>query len=411
MSFVDDVLEMHKEMETPKSFWMWSALCTLSAVVKDQVWLSRAGAYNLYPNIYVILYADSGLKKGPAINLAKDLVKRINNTKIISGRSSIQGILKKLGTAQTAPGGKVEAKSWGFICSSELSSSLVDDPAALTILTDLYDRNYNEGEWESLLKMETFQLRDPTVQLFGGINDAHAEEFFAKKDIQGGLIARTFIIHEKIEHTINPLIRRIEFPPDKDKLTAYLKQVANLKGPFKEMVDENNKPTEAGLLYEEWYYAFRKEVKEFDVKDPTGTLNRFGDSVLKVAMLLALSRRPVLEIEACDVTDAIAISERLLGNVRQATMSRTGLSESAALKGIIIRELLGRDDHRVSRAMLMKKLWLHFSDQNEFDEIMLSFDASNMIKTENIGNQIIYKMPDGQVEELKKFYAGKLRLN
>jgi hypothetical protein len=387
---------------------MWAGLAAISAVIKDNVWLDRGGAYKLYPNLYVILHAESGLKKGPPISLAKDLVRMVNNTRVISGRSSIQGILKKLGTAYTVPGGKVINKSVGFICSSELSSSLVEDTAALTILTDLYDRQYNEGEWESLLKMENFQLKDPTVSLLGGINDAHAEAFFGKKDIQGGFLARTFIIYEKEEQNINALVRRLTHPPNKIVLAEHLKEIAKLVGPFKDLVDEHNNPTPVGKFYEEWYNNFRAEVKRMEIKDETGTLNRFGDSVLKVAMLLSLSKTPKLEIDMDSMERAVTISERLIGNIRQTTMGKRGMSSSAQLKALIIKELLERDSHQVSRIVLMKKMWLHYSDSNEFDNLMQGFDAAGLIKTNSIGNQIIYTMPEKQVEELKHFLAGKV---
>ena len=165
MNWIDKLVAMHKELESPQSFWFWAGLSAMSATVKDNVWMERH-AYKLYPNIYVMLHADSGLKKGPPVALAKDLVSRVNNTEIISGRSSIQGILKQLGTAESVKGGGIKTKSTGFICASEFSSSLVSDPVAMTILTDLYDRNYNEGEWRSLLKMETFKLHNPTLSLW-----------------------------------------------------------------------------------------------------------------------------------------------------------------------------------------------------------------------------------------------------
>lgn len=409
MSWIEEVLKSHEEVETPQSFYFWSGLCAISAVLKDNVFLNRGGAYILYPNIYVILHADSGLKKGPAINLAKDLVKRTNNTKLISGRSSIQGILKKLGTGQSQPGGRVEQKSAGFICSSELSSSLVDDPAALTILTDLYDRNYNAGEWESLLKMEQFNLIDPTVSLLGGINEAHSETFFEKKDIQGGFLARTFIVHEKEEQNINSLSRRITNPPDKDKLVDYLKLLGTLRGPVKEFSDDKNELTATGKIYDDWYNSYKTEIKSLGIKDETGTLNRFGDSVIKVALLLSLSRRPVLEIDPCDMLKAIEVSQKLIGNVRAATLGKNGISNSAKIKKLIINELMTRENNQISRVMLMKKLWLHFSDPTEFDELMLSFDHAGMIKTEVMGNQIIYRMPEEQVQEMQRFLMGKMR--
>ena len=119
MNWVQQVVDLHYELESPESFWKWSAITTLSAVVKDQVWLNQQ-IFNLYPNIYTMFHADSGLKKGPPVNMAKKLVTLVNNTRVITGRGSIQGILKELGTAFTQPGGKIQSKSVAFICSSEL---------------------------------------------------------------------------------------------------------------------------------------------------------------------------------------------------------------------------------------------------------------------------------------------------
>src|SRR5258708_16659856 len=100
MNWLDQVLAQHKELETPLTFFYWAGLASISASVKDNIWLHQ-GFYNVYPNIYVMLHAKSGLKKGPAVNMAKKIVSSVNNTRIISGRSSIQGILKEMGTAYT----------------------------------------------------------------------------------------------------------------------------------------------------------------------------------------------------------------------------------------------------------------------------------------------------------------------
>src|SRR6187399_1697277 len=116
-NWLHDLVVQHDELESPESFWYWGGLSAISAVVKDNIWIDRQ-IHNLYPNIFVMFHADSGLKKGPPISMAKQLVRGVGGTRIISGRSSIQGILKELGTAQTQPGGKVINKSTAFICSS-----------------------------------------------------------------------------------------------------------------------------------------------------------------------------------------------------------------------------------------------------------------------------------------------------
>lgn len=303
MNWLQELVVQHKELESPQSFWYWGAIAAISAVVKDQVWLDRQ-IYNLYPNIYVMLHAESGLKKGPPISMARQLVKSVNNTRIISGRSSIQGILKKLGTAYTQPGGKVVNKSVAFICSSELSSSIVDDKVATKILTDLYDRQYNVGEWQSLLKMEEFDLKDPTITMLTATNEAMSEDFFTRSAIQGGYFARTFIIYEKERQNINSLVYPLEHRPDYVNSSSYLKELVKLAGPFKpfaslEKGDEFKYKkikhgreiwfNGVGIVYDDWYEDFVELIRVQETKDSTGTLNRFGDSVLKVAMLISLA--------------------------------------------------------------------------------------------------------------------------
>lgn len=421
MNWLQEIINQHSELETPASFWYWSAIAAISAVLKDQVWLNRQ-IYNLYPNIYVMLHAESGLKKGPPVSMAKQLVKPVNNTLIISGRSSIQGILKKLGEAHTLPGGKVATQSVAFICSSELSSSIVDDKVATKILTDLYDRQYNIGDWQSLLKMETFDLKNPTITMLTATNEAMSEDFFTRSAIQGGYFARTFIIYEKESPNSNSLIYPLAHPPNYISSANYLKELAKLHGEFHPIAALENTGefkhkkvkggrdiwfNPVGIMYDDWYDKFKQNMKISETKDETGTLNRFGDSVLKVAMLLSLAYKPELVLTEQAMYDAITESERLLGNVRKTTLGRHGLSNASLLKTMIMMELLNRDNHQVTRVVLMKKMWMHYENSEEFDNMMQSFDASGMINTTSVGNQIIYTMPPNQVEELKRFFAGK----
>lgn len=421
MNWLDELVYQHRELESPESFWRWAGIAAISATVKDNVWLDRQ-IYNLYPNIYVMLHAESGLKKGPPVNMAAKLVKVVNNTRIIRGRGSIQGILKELATTQTSPGGKVPMKSVAFICSSELSSSIVEDKVATKILTDLYDRNYNEGEWRSLLKMESFTLKDPTITMLTATNEAMSEDFFTRSAIQGGYFARTFIVYEKESIISNSLTFPLTNPPNYQTSGDYLKEIAKLQGVFHpfaslEQSDEFRFKVvkfnrdiyfnETGLMYDEWYENFKKAIKLNEYKDATGTMNRFGDSVLKVAMILALSRKPELIITPDAMHEAITVCTKLLGNIQETTMGKHGISSAALLKSLIIKEILERDTHQVTRTILMKKMWMHYSTPEEFDEIMLSFDQSGMINIQSIGNQIVYTMPETQAQELQRFFSEK----
>jgi hypothetical protein len=411
MDFIRELMDSTIELESPRSFFYWAGLAAVSAVVMDNVWLSRgeqegstSNFYNLYPNIYVMLHADSAMKKGPPVNLAKELVKKATNglPKIISGRSSIQGMLKLLGTAQSLPGGKILNKSAGFIASSEFTSSIVEDRAAMTILTDLYDRNWNDGEWKSLLKMEEFSLKDPILTLLAAINEAHFDDFIGTKDVQGGFIGRMFVIAESQTSTLNPLINKLKRVPDRGKLIEHLHSLTTLKGPFKSLAG-----TAQGQYYHDWYMDFYNNIREQKVKDETGTLGRFGDSVLKIAMCLSLSRSTDKEIDMTTMVEAIAVSEKLIANVRKTTLGKKGKATNLYLKTLIMQELLTREPHIITRENLMKKCFMHYSNVDEFNEAMSSFMEVGMIIIENKGATTLYIMPDKQVELLNAHLAGK----
>ena len=422
LSWLDSLVDQHNELESPRSFWFWAGLAAISAVVKDNVWINKQ-IYNLYPNIYVMFHADSGLKKGPPVSMSKQLVKAVNNTRIISGRSSIQAILKELGTAYTMPGGKVMNRSVAFICSSELSSSIVEDKAATKLLTDLYDRQYNIGEWRQLLKQDTFTLKDPTVTMLTATNEAMSEDFFTRSAIRGGYVARTFVVYEKESQNVNSLIYPLANPPNYIHSAEYLKELSKLSGPFKSIA-HNEQTNEykhrkvkkgrdvwfnnVGIKFDDWYEQFTKQKRDSEFKDETGTLNRFDDSVLKIAMLLSLAKEPELEITEETMDQAIKECEQLVGNVVRTTLGKQGISESAALKTMVIHELLARQPHQITRTVLMRRLWQNYGDSTEFDNMMQMFDAAGMIKTNSIGNQIVYTMTETQAEELKKLMDGKM---
>lgn len=405
------------------NYWRWSALAALSAVMRDQIYLDR-WFYKVYPNIYVILYGESGIKKGPPINMANQLVTLVGNTNIIKGRSSIQAILQDMGTAHTMPGGTIKNNNSSvFISSSELSSSLVEDPAATKILTDLYDRSYNEGEWRSLLKSDKFKLNSPIVSMLSGTNEAMSDDLLRSSAVKGGFLARTAIIHETQRNKRNSLTFQPDIIPDYKEASKYLIEVSKLKGPFKylsckikdeyyyiphKVNDTIHYASAVGDLYHKWYDEFLDTVDSQEVRDETGTLNRFGDSVIKVAMLLSLTEKPELEISVSAMTEAIRVCEQLLGNVRKTTMGKAGLSTSSNLKALIINELLNvRENHQISRQMLTKKFYMHYGSIEELDHVMESFHIAGMIATETKENGTIYKMPETQVTVLNEYLKGK----
>lgn len=389
MPWLDDLLESTNELESPRRYFLWSGLCAISAVVKDHVYVNRGNAYTLHPNLYVILYGPTGLRKGLPIALARDLVSIVGNTRVISGRSSIEAILQELGTARSTPKGMI-SDSAGFIVSSEFASSIVRNPTAITILTDLYDRIYNTGEWKNLIKSGPDKLKRPIVTLLGGANEAQFKDILTTRDVEGGFLGRTFVISETKRHTLNSLARPITNPPNREKLAQYLAELSKLKGEF-------SVSDEALGFFDEWY----QDTFSDGAEDPTGTLLRMGDIVFRVAMLLALSIAPELKIGKSMIEAAITLTEPLVPSAQRTTHGQ-GKSSMAAQTAKFIEVLIRTETHRMSREDILRRNWRDF-DSLDLDRIVLTLTDSNVImaSVEEKG-RVYYELTSDAVEQIEQ---------
>jgi len=155
MTFIEEFLETYSDAESPTSFFYWSALASISAVVRKNVYINKR-IYKLYPNLYIMFVAKSGLRKGYPIKQAQKIVEATEVVKVISGRNSIQSIIQELSRQWTLETGKVQKDAQALIVNDELDALLIGDPAAQTILTTLYDSFYHTKSWTNTLKKEYF---------------------------------------------------------------------------------------------------------------------------------------------------------------------------------------------------------------------------------------------------------------
>jgi hypothetical protein len=341
----------------------------MSAIVKKNVYLDRY-TYKLYPNIYAFLVAKSGHKKGIPISLAKDLVEMSEDTRVIKGRASIQGIIRDLGKAYSLQSGGMIKDAHGFIVSGELAALLVKDPDALKILTDLYNTHEYEKEYTySLRNSQTEVLKSPCVTLLGATNEENFSEAVPQVDTKNGFIARTFIAFSDEKTVINPLTEPPKNLVDKKRLFCYLKELKKLKGEFK-WSDAVRR------YYKEWYMEFYKEENFKDREDPTGTFSRIGDQILKAAMLVSLSESPDMELKHNHIYEAITVSMHCAAGMTKITMGN-GRSPSSYVTRIVLRDLIQSKDHKLSRKTILSRHWGEFNhfDLDKCIETLLSFDA------------------------------------
>lgn len=402
-----DLLSKREELESPKKFWEWSLLCAISAVVKRNVYLRKKDArrkvinYILYPNIYVFLIGDSAnVRKGPPVKMARKLVRAVNNTRIISGRSSIQGIITQLATASSNEDGSIINDSACFICASELRSSLIDDPQAIAILTDLHDGDFAD-EWKILLKGTGVQeLKDVYITILGGSNPAYLKKSIQGADVEGGIIGRSFLVYGSTRQTINSLTGDTEGEDEGEinedeqykKEAEWLIEVSKLKGKFLFSI--------AGAkFYNEWYHEFT--VKE--ISDRTGTFGRLHDQILKVAMLLSLSEKAELLLTKDNIEKATIMCMELAGDVSRSIMPVNG-SEFSQQAATVLQELLtvSLNGKEISRQRILSKFYGDV-DYLALDKVVENLQQQNSIHIRSEGRHRFYKLTQSAISLYRKF--------
>lgn len=397
MNWIQEVIKANEENEAPERFYYWSAITSLSAVVRKSIFLDRF-YYKLYPNIYTFLVAKSGMKKGIPVTLSKTLVTKANATRVISGRNSMPRIIQDLGKAFPLDGGGMIKDAQTYIVSGELAAFFVKDPDAMTILTDLYNTHEHEEKWTNSLKGTGIDiLKQPCITLLGATNEDLFPDAVSAKDTKGGFIARTFIVYSNEPGTINSLTDRPSSVVNTDALSQYLKDLAKVKGEF-------TWTQKAKDLYNPWYKDMLIRLTRGEIIDPTGTYGRLGDQVLKLAMLLSLAESFSLELKESHIFEAITEAEVCCQGMKQVTMGY-GKSNLAAQTRLVMKTLLEAPDHRMSRKKILQRFWGEF-DAFDLDRIAETLIGAGAIKTVGPSNNVEYQMQDSALQLYSFFKKG-----
>jgi hypothetical protein len=395
VNWLDELVTGTDFSESPSRYYWWAGVAAISSVMGKQVFMNRH-AYKLYPNVYVALVsAKSGLRKGAPIATAKGIVEKLEMVRVISGCNSIQGLTSELSHQKTFPSGLVVDKAQGLLCSDELEAFLTEDPRALTILTALHNTHEHEKEWTKSLKNSPQEvLKEPCLTLLVASNEVLFHSMIKDKDMEGGFIARTFIVYETYRRRINSLVYKPDFILDKTAMGNALRKMAEVKGEFLWS-------PEAGEFYDKWYTDMC--LKPTD--DRTGTMERHGDQVLKLAMILEVAtgagfERP-LHLTLDNIKVAIEAADACLAGVRTISMgASTANAEQDKAVPVILRKLLEAPEFKLSRQTLLVKTSL---DAMVFDRAVETLKERNTILSpQREGGKIMYSLTPETIAIYKK---------
>lgn len=384
-NWIDDVLSHCEHVETPRSWLWWSLVTAVSAVSANYHLRTLKGAVLYKPNLYVMLLGASGLGKGFGVNLCKLLVQKADSTRVIAGRSSIQAIVSELAKQKSRPDGREPiTDSRGFVVNGELSSAIIADVDALSILTDLYDGHYNP-EWDNLLKVSGKEkLKSPYITTLFGSSPDHFYDSIPTANIGGGYVARNLIVYEEKRYqnvdllddpddeAIDDLVNGFIVP----KYSTHLTLIGNNSGRI-------SYDSEAKEIFNNWRTIWRAG----QTSDKTGFANRVPDHVLKTAMCLCLARYDTdLIINSEEMQIAIERVTSLVYSNKIAGNSTKNSEPLANHTKTVVDLLMKAPDNSLTRKQILTKGYpFGLCDMTTLDKILDTLVEMGWAKRERVG--------------------------
>lgn len=348
MNFVDKFLEYTKDAESPESYFRWAALTMVSAIVRDRVYI-KFPYYTLLPNIYTILLSEesSNTRKGVPLKLARQFIKAIDNTTVITGSATMPAIIQKLAGGHQTEKGKVIAGASGIIIATELTAFIKKDFGAVEKLTDLYDGHLDTDDMTK--SSGSINIKNICLSLFAGTNSALVADLYDEKAKEGGLLARSCIIYERRRRFMNSL----EFERPKPRVDAHeiisdLKHLSSLSGEFQ-------RSTEYRKLMDHWYTTKLTD----DRLTKSGAEGRIHDTARKISMLLCLAELPTqgeLVLLPKHMEEAIDLSADLIANLKTFAFG-AGRGQNASEAKMVLKTLYYAKDYTMSIRKLMQNMF------------------------------------------------------
>lgn len=373
-SWLKEYLNYVKGQESPVLFHTWVAFSQVAAVLGRNVFVDY-GYFNIYPNLYVILVAESAKdRKSSAVRIGTGILDLVDEPPpILAEKITPEAIIQQLEASGMIKDDEGELKnSECFISAEELSVFLGEDAfkgGTAALLTRFFDC---PDKWKKATKTEGVEyLHDVVVNLIGATTPDWLRRCIPHDAVGGGFISR-FIFVSALKSGI--LVARPKLTQKliqvRSNLIHDLSIIRQIKGEFKILKD-------AGEYFDKWYYSWMKKIK-----DAAGYEPKKHVFVLKLAMILSACNSGSLVITIEDVIEA-------LKHLAELEVKMKDVSESVWMSPV--GELCERTLHLIREAgpegipryALMRRT-SRFADAEALDRIILTLTESRLVKVDSV---------------------------
>ena len=397
--WLETYLEYNENHEATNKLHFWIGASMISAALKRQIYMERI-RYKLYPNLYVLLVADSGTaRKSIAMDTGIALLKdAVPDLFYISGTLTPEGLIKHLNREKTIiktteHGRKVEIQydSHVIIHADELAECFGYDRTRASKFTMLLTKIYGaqSEHTHTIASEDQIKLRNLYPVFLGG-SDPRNLKVLPEESV-GGLIGRIIMVAEDKRK------KNVAWESDEDRDAANaLRELLKYDLHTISCLSGEVKPTpEARDLFAHWY----EEISTMDIVDRriSAFRERCHDTALKLAMILKVSHDDDLTLGAKYVERAIKYIERQLPEFSKVA-DWAATSEYAQNRARFI-EFLRRQNSVGLRAQAMKHLQLSLDDIVVLES---SLEQEGTIDVRIAGKNVYYRLVDGTTKEKKE---------
>lgn len=376
MSFLDNYKVYSSGNEAPPIYHTWAGISALSSLVSRRVWLSQ-GQFTVYPNLYVLFVGNPGNGKSTAMKIARRLVRKFGKTSPVAPASiTREALTKDLGD----PEGdhrlsfKYRAEDLEYchvsIFANELVTLLGTSPLhMIEFLTDIWDE---EEEFKVKTKNKgSDSIPRPNVTLLGCMTPDTTNNLLKENIISGGFARRCIFVYA--DRRGDPIPRPQTTPEQREAEAACIKwgqKLAVLNGEFVWTDD-------AIELFDSWYVENYELVQENTDLLLNGYYTTKNMLVLKVAMMLSLSKTLDLTLHAEQIQQAIDLlgkTEKHLSRVFEGT----GRNPEAGIAAKIMSLVTSRRE-AVKRKEVTAEMFKH-GTLSEINEAIQHLVTANKIQ-------------------------------
>lgn len=308
-SLLQHLIAYMMKTEVPFSYVVATGLSAIGCLLKRNRWVDQVD-WRVYPNQSVLLIGPSGVGKDTAINRAQSTIANLtpmSRVPVIGG-CTLEGLHARLADMPAPATAFVPAPEiTAFFGKSDYQANMLTGMTNLLSGGEAVDIT-TKGAY--LLKGAPQLIKQPTLTMHAGSTVEWLHKGMPEGTLEGGFLGRFLIVIEEIGARFIPLVKR---DMSQEEVAAIHEHLRVWRDGCEEIVQSCAKGHELILLpeaedlYVNWYYnrfkLFSRAVLPY--------ANRSRDMVLRLAMLMAVSRSHWRWIDGEDMQFALNLMSEI----------------------------------------------------------------------------------------------------